>query len=566
MRAIAAIFALVLGTSVALAQDTKAPYEPVTAVRSKPKAAPKRAARDAKPAAAKPAKAAAAKSEKRKPGKSEKTKPATAKAEATKSTGTKREAAKPETAKPDTAKAETAKAASAKPEAAKPEAAKPDAAKPDATKSESAKSGAKPKGKPEPAAASKSNGLAEAYAALSHAERAALQSNLSWTGDYGGPIDGAFSERLAEAVKAYQKRHKSKISGLLTPAEREALAAAIRPRQEDVGWRLVEDPVTGARVGLPGKLATVAARAPSGTRWSSAQDQLQIETFRIDAGATLEALFEQHKKETTRRRVKFSVMREDHFVVTGMQGLKKFHVRAYARNGEVRGLSILYDQAMEGTIDPMIVAMASAFQPFGRFTVASVTEEARRKVEYGTALAVSEAGHFITARRTVDGCQVIAIAGLGNAERMYEDKDGELALLRVYGAHGLAPIGLADAAAAPAGAEIRLVGVADPQAQAGRGAVSAATAKLGANARMLEAAPPPGFSGAAAVDARGRLLGVVAYRPAVVAGPSSAPQAALVSAERVRHLLAANDVLPAHAHAGLDGVKAAAKRVICVRK
>ncbi len=51
-------------------------------------------------------------------------------------------------------------------------------------------------------------------------------------------------------------------------------------------------------------------------------------------------------------------------MVSGTQGLKKFYVRAFAKDGEVRGLTILYDQAMEGTMDPMVVAMSNAFVPF----------------------------------------------------------------------------------------------------------------------------------------------------------------------------------------------------------
>ena len=47
-----------------------------------------------------------------------------------------------------------------------------------------------------------------------------------------------------------------------------------------------------------------------------------------------------------------------------MQGLKKMVVRGAARNGEVRGITILYDQAMEGTMDPLVAPMASAFVPF----------------------------------------------------------------------------------------------------------------------------------------------------------------------------------------------------------
>ncbi|MBM3530498.1 MAG: peptidoglycan-binding protein [Alphaproteobacteria bacterium] len=533
MRAIATLIALILGASLAFASDARIDYGPI-------KAAPK-----AKAAAKSKAKAAAKRTAKPEPAKAEKK--AAAKDQKAK--------AQPEKTQPD--KAEAAKAAPAKPEPAKPD-----------PKAKTAK------GKPDPvttgavAAAAKPGGIAETYAALSHTARAALQSDLSWSGDYGGPLDGVFSDRLADAVKAYQKRHKSKITGVLSAQEREALSAAVRPRQEDVGWLLVEDPVTGARVGVPTKLATVTARAPSGTRWSSEQGQLQIETFRIDTGAELDALFEQHKKETARRKIRFSAMRDDYFVVSGMQGLKKFHTRIYARNGDVRGLSILYDQAMEGTVDPMIVAMASAFQPYARFTVASVAGEAQRKVEYGTAIAASADGHFIAARAIVDRCQVIAIAGLGNAERLFEDKDAGLALLRVYGARDLKPIGIAQTGAPPSGADVTLVGVADPQSQGGRNVVSAVAARLGggANALVLHGAPAQGFSGAAAVDAKGRFLGVVVQRPAVVAGPAQPPQTALIPAERVRHALAANNVAAATAHAGLDAVKNAARRVICVRK
>ena len=39
-------------------------------------------------------------------------------------------------------------------------------------------------------------------------------------------------------------------------------------------------------------------------------------------------------------------------------------VRGFAKNGEVRGITILYDQAMEGTMDPLVAPMSSAFVPF----------------------------------------------------------------------------------------------------------------------------------------------------------------------------------------------------------
>jgi peptidoglycan hydrolase-like protein with peptidoglycan-binding domain len=466
----------------------------------------------------------------------------------------------------------TRAAKTAKPEpkpksARKKEAAKP---KPDADKKDEA-AAAKPKSKSATSGSaapgiSKPSGLQDTYAAIPQTDRVAIQNDLTWGGDFTGPIDGAFSERLVQAVKAYQTRHKNPVTGVMSPEERKALAAAVEPRKREVGWRLAEDVVTGARVGLPGRLATKETPGPNGTRWASDQGQLQIETFRIDTGATLEAVFEQQKK-MSRRRVSSSALQADSFAISGMQGLKKMVVRGVARNGEVRGITILYDQAMEGTMDPLVAPMASAFVPFATgFAVAGAADAARRKVEYGTGVFVSSVGHVLTDRQLIDGCNIIALPGLGNAERVATDAGGELALLRVYGVRNLVPIGMIGAA--PGGPSLTLVGIADPQMQGGGAAISAVTARVGiaAETSPLETAPALGFSGAAALDTQGRFAGVVVMKAPVVAGPSSPPRAAVVPAERIRNFLEANYVASTSGAAGVEAAKATVTRVICVRK
>jgi peptidoglycan hydrolase-like protein with peptidoglycan-binding domain len=526
MRIFAAILAALLGTAMAFAQsDPNVQVAPASGANAKAKssdnrasgnkASGKKSARKHKPAEAKP-KAA----ERKKPGR--------AKTKSKPTSEDKEDAA--------TAKSKSKSAAADKP----------------------ATTGSTGTASPEA-----KSGLHEAYAAIPFADRLAIQSDLIWTGDYNGLVDGQFSDRLVEAVTAYQKRQRSKATGVLSAQERAALSAAVSPRQEEIGWRLVEDPVIGARVGLPAKLATRSAPGPSGTRWSSAQGQLQIETFRIDTGATLEAVFEQ-QKTLPRRRVTANAMKQDFFVVSGTQGLKKFYVRAFAKDGEVRGLAILYDQAMEGTMDPLVAAMSNAFVPFASYAVASTTDAPRRKVEYGTGLVVNPSGYIVTARDAVDGCQVIAIPGLGNAERLAEDKDNGMALLRVYGARGLTPIQLHGVA--PGGDSVTLVGIADPQTQAGGDAVTTALARLGADASALNPAPVLGFSGAAAFDGQGRLVGIAVHKSSIVAGAAVAPAAALVPFAKIRAFLDANYVAPAAGRPGIEGAKASAVRVICVRK
>ncbi len=412
----------------------------------------------------------------------------------------------------------------------------------------------------------KSSGLQDTYAAIPPAERLAIQNDLTWGGDFTGPIDGEFSERLVTAVKAYQSRHKNPVTGVMSAAERTALAAAVEPRKQEVGWRLVEDPVTGARVGLPGKFATKTTALQNGTRWASDQGQLQVETFRIDTGATLEAVFEQQKK-MPRRRIESNSLQADSFVITGMQGLKKMAVRGFAKNGEVRGITILYDQAMEGTMDQLVAPMSSAFVPFTTgFAVAGSAEAPRRKVEYGTGVFVSATGHVLTDRNLIDSCNVIALPGLGNAERVATDVSGELALLRVYGARNLMPVGTIGGAP-PGGPGVTLVGVPDPQAQSGGTAIATVSAKLGAeaNTRPLETAPALGFAGAAALDAQGRFAGMVVMKAPVVAGPSGPPQAAIVPGDRIRNFLEAHNLALLSGKPGVEETKASVTRVICVR-
>ena len=126
---------------------------------------------------------------------------------------------------------------------------------------------------------------------------------------------------------------------------------------EAVGWRLIEDAETGARLGLPEKLVPRAGASRTGSRWTSAQGQIQIETFRLTEAA-LPALFEEEKK-ASHRQVTSSALKPDYFVIVGVQGLKNFVVRAEAHGSEVRGVTILYDQATEGIMGRVAIAIAS---------------------------------------------------------------------------------------------------------------------------------------------------------------------------------------------------------------
>jgi peptidoglycan hydrolase-like protein with peptidoglycan-binding domain len=402
---------------------------------------------------------------------------------------------------------------------------------------------------------------------VSVADRALIQLDLAWIGAYNGLITGEANDKTGAAIKTFQKDHRFKETGLLAPPERAQLGALSKEKQDQVGWRMLDDKITGAQIGLPTKQVPNSGPGKTGTRWFSAQGQIQVETFRIRGpGTTLADLFEQQKKEPPGRRIEVNLLRPDFFILSGMQGLKKFYVRAEIRDAEVRGMTILYDQATEGIMDPVAVVMSSAFAPFPGSGIAALSGvPGKRKVEYGSGIIVTPAGHILSDRRLTDGCNVIGVAGYGNAERVAEDQAADLALLRIYGAPDLAPAALVHEGAK--GPDLTLVGISDPQTQGGGNAVSIVASHL--NGDTILPAPPPGFDGAAAIEAQGRLFGMVELKDGALAsaGAAASPgSATVVPVETLRKFLDAQNVTPATGRTGPEAAKAALVRVICVRK
>jgi peptidoglycan hydrolase-like protein with peptidoglycan-binding domain len=407
--------------------------------------------------------------------------------------------------------------------------------------------------------------------AMAQAERLALQSDLAWVGEYNGAITGDVSERMVAAIKDYQKVKGGRQSGVLNPQERAVLAETAHRRQENVGWKLVTDAGTGVRLGIPLKLVPQQTLDANGTRWSSPTGTVQVVLIRRkEANPTTAKLADQEKKDPPGRAVDYTVVKPDFFVLSGLQGLKKFYLRGTFKGDEVRILTILYDQAMENTVEPVVIAMSSAFNAFptGAFGPAP-----RKTVDYGTGVVVTDDGAILADREVTDGCLAITIAGLGHADRLADDKDHNLALLHVYGARGLKAFNLAPGAAKTS---IDISGIADPQAQGGGTAVStvkAAAAQVGGQGGTegdLALSPPPGlgFSGAPALDGDGKFAGVALLKPVVVATTAAtnappAAQAVLVQPDAVAAFLKANGV---NAAGMSTDAKASVVRVICVRK
>ena len=394
-----------------------------------------------------------------------------------------------------------------------------------------------------------------ALAAIPDTESLAIQSDLLWLGGFEGLSAEEFDKHTIDAIKAFQRRTNGKETGVLDDQERTLLAQAVQAPQAAVGWRMIDDTATGARLGVPEKLVPRASAGRIGSRWTSALGQIQIETFRLHE-ASLPALFDQEKK-TSKRYVGYSALNPDSFVIAGEQKLKKFVERAQSSGSEVRGVTILYDQATEGTMAPIAVAVSDTFVGFPDPTLGLPPR--RRGVEYGSAIIATSRGDLVAVDAATDECQSIMVPGLGHADRIAEDKANNLALLRIYGARNLVPAALGGETGAGG---LTLYGIADPLAQPGDGTVSSAAAQL--TAQGLDPTPKLGFNGAAALDAQGHFAGIVALNSPVVAGPGPVSRGtALVPADAVRAFLTTQGISLAAGSAPIDQ---SIVRVICVRK
>jgi hypothetical protein len=414
-------------------------------------------------------------------------------------------------------------------------------------------SAAKPAGKQAPAA------TANAYAAMPAAARLAIQSDLAWIGDYEGPPGGDFTDaRVIDAVKLVQKAGGGQETGIINDDQRARLAAAAQSSKAAVGWRLIDDPATSARFGLPEKLVAPAGAARLGGHWASGRGQIQVEDFRLSE-ASLPALFDEEKKSPKGRVVEYSALYPDSFVISGTQGLRNFVVRAVTVGGEVRGITILYDQAFAGIMAPAAIAIANSFQGFPDPN--AITPEEERAVGYATAIVADRNGDLLTTQAATADCQVILVPGFGHAVRIAADKTADLALIRLFGAGNLQPAPLAGQRSSQDNS-LTLIGVADPLAQQGGNTVSKQATHFDGGA--ITPAPPPGFSGAAAIDAQGRFAGIVELKSPSVAGLApAAAQASLVPAEAVRTFLTAQGITPVSGQGEIDQ---SVVRVICVRK
>jgi peptidoglycan hydrolase-like protein with peptidoglycan-binding domain len=229
-----------------------------------------------------------------------------------------------------------------------------------------------------------------AFLALPEADRKATQEALGWLGLYNGAIDGAFGKRTRDSIVAYQQNVGAAPDGVVSAAELAALKAATRQAREAVGFELIDDRVSGVRIGAPLKLLTKFKPSSGDSTLESDDGAISLALrYRMPAPAStpakptapgkpdavpdlgLAALYARLTAEAAGRKISYKTIKAgEYFVVAGEEKGQKFYLRydqspANAPDDpSLRGFAFSYPSARADDLDRVTLAIANAFEPF----------------------------------------------------------------------------------------------------------------------------------------------------------------------------------------------------------
>ncbi len=400
-----------------------------------------------------------------------------------------------------------------------------------------------------PAAPARSPELAAAQASfdsLSEAERKAIQTDLIWTGHLNSAASGGFGPLTFRAINAF-KGGRGPADGVLASTERRALAQQGEAARSAAGFRILGDPRTGVRLGVPVAVLPRTEALPSGgSRWQSADGRITLDVSASPPGDDLAQIFERATAPTPNnpgRKITYKLLRPDFFVVTGETPTGKFYRRLAAGPDGLRGFSIGYDKALSPTVDRLVIAIASSFEPFptgpapalpavtpggaigslGGASPQSPPVPVRPTERHGVGIALSDRA-VLTAASALDGCRTLRAAGRVARLRLKDDASG-LAVLDLDGGAGAGAAGLRAEPLADRESAV-LLAFGDDVGKRAALALPGSGARIGAKAAVF-APLQPGQAGSPVFDRQGRWVGIVTANPSdkvLVAGV--APQRA----------------------------------------
>jgi peptidoglycan hydrolase-like protein with peptidoglycan-binding domain len=371
-----------------------------------------------------------------------------------------------------------------------------------------------------------------AFLALPEATRKALQEALVWLGLYVGVNDSDFGKHTRDAIVAFQASVRAPTDGILSPPLLKALLAAAQKARDAAGFRVVNDPKTGSRIGAPLKLLS----GLPGARLD----------FAANGDADLSALYARLSSATPTRKIGYKAIKPDtFFVVSGQDGPVKFYTRFDKNptaNPPLRGFTFAYPASQTAYLDRIAIAIANSFEPFPESAGAPAANAAAPPASSpapapqvpqpaATALVVAP-GKALTVLKG-DDCPHPTVAGKPVRIERVDTATGLTILAGDFASSGGAP-----RLGSPA-QDLVILGFDGP-----RIAASWASFTGGEAAPVVTAAVNKGASGGPVFDRRGALVGLVAPiagEPKRVGSVALASPHPLIAPDALRAFLGASE-------------------------
>jgi len=407
----------------------------------------------------------------------------------------------------------------------------------------------------------------ELWDELPEVDRKDVQDSLAWLGFYNSVTNGALGQRTADAIAAFEKRELLEPGAVIAGPGLAVLRAEANRQKSAVGFTLIDDAATGARIGVPSRLFDRKESAPGRTRLWSSRTPASLTLFASGAeDGGLPAWFARATTAAPGRKITYKLLRPDFAVVTGDEGSRRFFTRVAAGPDGLRGFTFVYPVTDAVTMDRVTIGIANSFAPFagkpGAISPGAVSSGGQQPGQQAAGVPAARqaggapltggalllgSGRALVATAAVRGCKDIRL-GDTSATVTASDRQSGLSLLAAAGANpaNAGPIVLAKADAAQPADDLALAAwISDA---AGKPQLSVIPGQLSetAQAGKVNAALQPGGAGALALDSSGALVGIVSSLTAApaVAGVTLAADHPLANADSIRRLLADAGVTP----------------------
>lgn len=167
------------------------------------------------------------------------------------------------------------------------------------------------------------------YDGLTESERATVHVALILSGRLEASEALEYDEATFDAIVGFQRDQVYRPTGVLTLEQREALNAEAELAGRSLDLIAVDDPETGARLGLPyGYVGERESSASGGSRWTSEVYRMELETFLVPgAEESFEDLYAALGRGTNSRSVTYRLMATGFFIVAGRDDGRMFYTR-----------------------------------------------------------------------------------------------------------------------------------------------------------------------------------------------------------------------------------------------